>query len=156
MIFHRPEYARTLAQQLLEPRPLDEVLRSGLFLYSNRGMGKTTFVLQDFIPALRERGALTPYLDLWASRARAPTTVIYEAVQRASTELANRDSTRRDGEVGVQNSAFGTRSGPTLWDVFVELVRRGEMWCWSSTKCSKPWPQRTVKPCCSRSRQHAT
>ena len=58
-VFHRPGYAQALAQQLLEPGPLDQGLQSGVFLSGIRRIGKTTFIRQDFIPALLDRGALT-------------------------------------------------------------------------------------------------
>ena len=54
-VFHRRDYAQALAQQLLEPGPLDQGLRSGVFLSGIRRIGKTTFVRQDFIPALLDR-----------------------------------------------------------------------------------------------------
>ncbi|MFN8795256.1 MAG: hypothetical protein ACK50K_13240, partial [Betaproteobacteria bacterium] len=86
-LFHRPGYAQDLARQLLEPGPLDEGLRSGVFLSGIRRIGKTTFIRQDFIPALLERGALTLYVDLWTDRTRPPMTLMLEAVRAAASEL---------------------------------------------------------------------
>jgi len=46
-----------MARQLLRPSVLDEGLRSGLFLSGLRRTGKTTFLINDLIPALEEAGA---------------------------------------------------------------------------------------------------
>ncbi len=51
-IYRRPELAALMAKQLLNPGILDEGLRSGLFLSGLRRTGKTTFLINDFIPAL--------------------------------------------------------------------------------------------------------
>lgn len=52
-IFPRTEYAQHLAEWLLKPSVLQESIRLGLFLAGERGTGKTTFVHQDLLPALR-------------------------------------------------------------------------------------------------------
>lgn len=83
-VFHRPDYARALARQLLQPGPLDQNLSSGVFLSGIRRIGKTTFIRQDFVPALLDDGALVLYVDLWSDRSRPPMTLVQEArcVQR--------------------------------------------------------------------------
>jgi hypothetical protein len=140
VVFHRREYAQDLARQLLEPGPLDEGLRSGVFLSGIRRIGKTTFVRQDFIPALLERGALALYVDLWTDRSRPPMALLQDSVRRAASELADPSSTllqqlRRVkgvsfGALGVtldlQLDTLGTPEGATLADVFVELVRKAQ------------------------------
>lgn len=68
-VFQRPDYADELAQDLLIPSPLKQV-RSGVFLSGIRRVGKTTFMRQDLIPALEQRGALPIYVDLWTDRSR--------------------------------------------------------------------------------------
>ena len=60
-LFHRDLYAGQMAEQLLNPGPLDESTRSGVFLSGIRRVGKTTFLRQDLIPALESRGALVIY-----------------------------------------------------------------------------------------------
>ena len=65
-IFRRPALAAEMAGQLLRPGPLNEGLRSGLFLPGLRRTGKTTFVLQDLAPALEQAGAVVIYADLWS------------------------------------------------------------------------------------------
>ena len=139
-LFHRPGYAQDLARQLLEPGPLDQGLRSGVFLSGIRRIGKTTFIRQDFIPALLERGALALYVDLWTDRSCPPMTLMLEAVRAAAAELQHPASTllqklRRVKGVnfgaagitlGLQLDALGTPGGASLADVFVELVSKAQ------------------------------
>lgn len=138
--FHRPNYARALAQQLLQPGPLDQGLRSGVFLSGIRRIGKTTFIKQDFVPALLDHGALVLYVDLWTDRSRPPMALMQEAVRAAACELEQPASTllqklrRVKGvnfgaagiSLGIQLDGMGTPAGPTLAEVFVELVRKAE------------------------------
>lgn len=140
IVFHRPEYARALAQQLLQPGPLDQGLSSGVFLSGIRRIGKTTFIRQDFVPALLDHGALVLYVDLWTDRSRPPMTLLQEAVRAAASELEQPASKllqalrRVKGanfgaagiSLGLQLDGLGTPSGATLSDVFVELVRKAE------------------------------
>lgn len=139
-VFHRPGYAQALAQQLLQPGPLDQALRSGVFLSGIRRIGKTTFIRQDLIPALLGRGALVVYVDLWTERSRPPMALVQEAVRTAAAELAEpgsgllRQLRRVRGvdfgaagiSLGVQLDAIGTAEGTTLADVFVAFVRKAE------------------------------
>ena len=139
-VFHRPAYAQDLAQQLLSPGPLDQGLRSGVFLSGIRRIGKTTFIRQDLIPALVDRGALTLYVDLWTDRPRPPMALMQEAVRRAASELADPSSTllqqlrRVKGvtfgvagiNLGVQVDTPGTQGSAPLADVLVEFVRKAQ------------------------------
>ena len=139
-VFHRPEYARDLAKQLLQPGPLDQGLSSGVFLSGIRRIGKTTFIKQDLVPALLDHGALVLYVDLWTDRTRPPMALMQEAVRTASRELEQPGSTllqklrRVKGvnfaaagiSLGVQLDGLGTPAGATLAEVFVELVRKAE------------------------------
>lgn len=139
-VFHRPAYAGALAQQLLHPGPLDQGLRSGVFLSGIRRIGKTTFIRQDFVPALLELGALVLYVDLWTDRSRPPMALMHEAVRAAASELGQPASAllqalrRVKGvnfgaagiSLGVQLDSLGTPAGATLADVFVELVRKAQ------------------------------
>lgn len=139
-VFHRPTYAQALAQQLLHPGPLDQGLRSGVFLSGIRRIGKTTFIRQDFVPALLDHGALVLYVDLWTDRTRPPMALMQEAVRTAASELRQPASgllqrLRRVKGVnfgaagiclGVQLDGLGTPSGATLAEVFGELVRQAE------------------------------
>ena len=139
-LFHRHAYAQALARQLLEPGPLDQGLSSGVFLSGIRRIGKTTFVRQDFIPALLDGGALALYVDLWTDRTRPPMTLVQDAVRRAVAELGQPASTllqrlrRVKGmnfgaagiTFGVQFDTLGTPGGATLAEVFVELVTKAQ------------------------------
>ena len=71
-IYRRPELAAQMVRPLLNPGVLDEGLRSGLFLSGLRRTGKTTFLLNDLIPALEEAGALVVYVDLWSDTQTNP------------------------------------------------------------------------------------
>lgn len=140
VVFHRPHYAQALAQQLLQPGPLDQGLLSGVFLSGIRRIGKTTFIRQDFIPALLDRGALVLYIDLWTDRTRPPMGLLQEAVRAAAVELEQPASAmlqklrRVKGasfgvagiSLGIQLDGLGTSSGATLAEVFVELVRKAQ------------------------------
>lgn len=139
-VFHRPRYAQALAQQLLKPGPLDQGLRSGVFLSGIRRIGKTTFIRQDFVPVLLHHGALVLYVDLWTDRSRPPMALMQEAVQAAASELEQPASAllqklrRVKGvnfgaagiSLGVQLDGLGTSGGVTLAEVFVELVRKAQ------------------------------
>ncbi len=139
-VFHRPAYAGALAQQLLHPGPLDQGLRSGVFLSGIRRIGKTTFIRQDFVPALLDLGALVLYVDLWTDRSHPPMVLMQEAVRAAASELEQPASAllqklrRVKGvnfgaagiSLGVQLDGLGTPAGATLADVFVELVRKAQ------------------------------
>ncbi len=136
-VFRRPEYAQEIARDLLHPGPLQVGLQSGVFLAGDRRLGKTTFLRQDLIPALEAQGALTIYVDLWADRLRAPSTLVTEVVRKKIRELEKPNSTvlnhlrRINGlDIGLAGFKFGlkldtpyTHGGPTLADVFAELVQ---------------------------------
>ena len=140
LVFHRSPYAQALAQQLLHPGPLDQGLLSGVFLSGIRRIGKTTFIKQDFIPALLDHGALVLYVDLWTDRTRPPMSLLQDAMRAAAAELQQPASTllqtlrRVKGanfglagiSLGLQLDGLGTPAGATLADVFVELVRKAQ------------------------------
>lgn len=135
-IYRRPELARQMAKQLLFPGVLDEGLRSGLFLSGLRRIGKTTFVMNDLIPALEEMGALVIYVDLWSDTQRSPATLILAAVKKALSELESPTSaiTRRlrrltGADVGALGFKFGFKldslgdpGGATLAQALTEVV----------------------------------
>ena len=54
---------------------------SGLFLAAPRRTGKSTFLREDLVPAMRARGWETLYVDLWSDRARDPADLIAAAVR---------------------------------------------------------------------------
>src|SRR4051812_46351726 len=87
-IYCRPELAEQMAGQLLHPGVLDEGLRSGLFLSGLRRTGKTTFLINDLIPALEGAGALVIYVDLWTDPRANPATLVQGAITKTLAELA--------------------------------------------------------------------
>jgi hypothetical protein len=86
-IYHRPELAAKMAQQLLHPGVLDEGLRSGLFLSGLRRTGKTTFLTADLIPALESEGAVVIYVDLWSDVQMPPSDLVQRAIRGTLKDL---------------------------------------------------------------------
>lgn len=86
--YHRDQYAKDMAEQLLKPTALQLQVRSGVFLSGIRRIGKTTFLRQDLIPVLESMGALVIYVDLWADRSKSPASLVHEAVRITLSELA--------------------------------------------------------------------
>ncbi|MDM0066486.1 ATP-binding protein [Variovorax sp. J31P207] len=135
-IFRRPALAVQMAGQLLRPGVLDEGLRSGLFLSGLRRTGKTTFLLNDLIPALEEAGALVIYVDLWADTQTSPAVLVQAAIRKTLTELQTPASSvlqRLKRVSGVDLGAFtfkfgfkldslGAQGGPTLAQALTEVV----------------------------------
>lgn len=137
-LFHRPALAKQMAQQLLQPRLLDQGLRSGLFLSGLRRTGKTTFLRQDLIPVLEEQGAIVIYVDLWTDTKADPATLVHAAIRRALEDLQSPKSgvierlKRLKGlDVGVAGFKFdfqltevGAKGGVTLAQALTEVVDR--------------------------------
>jgi hypothetical protein len=135
-IYLRPQLAADMARQLLHPGVLDTGLRSGLFLSGLRRTGKTTFLLNDLIPALEQGGALVIYVDLWSDTQTSPATLVHAAIKKTLTELASPGSTilgkfKRFGAVdlgafcfkfGFKLDALGSEGGPTLAEALREVV----------------------------------
>ncbi|WP_304823818.1 ATP-binding protein [Hydrogenophaga sp.] len=132
-VFHRPQYAADLAQQLLKPTALQVQVRSGVFLSGIRRIGKTTFLRQDLVPALESMGTLVIYVDLWADRSKSPASLVHEAVKATlsalaapGTQLLSRFKGLNVGAAGFsfgfQVDAVGKPGGATLAAVFTELV----------------------------------
>ena len=127
-IYRRPALAVQMAKQLLNPGVLDEGLRSGLFLSGLRRTGKTTFLVNDRIPALEEAGALVIYVDLWSDTQTSPAVLVLTAVRKTLAELQTPASSilqklKRVGgadvgafgyKFGFKRDSVGTEGGPTL------------------------------------------
>lgn len=137
-LFHRTTYAAQMAEQLLNPGPLDESTRSGVFLSGIRRVGKTTFLRQDLIPALETRGALVIYVDLWADRTKSPSALVQEAVRNTLRQLQTPGSgllQRFKGfnlgaagfSFGFQLDSVGQPGGATLAQAFEELVNKARI-----------------------------
>jgi hypothetical protein len=134
-LFHRQTYADQMAGQLLNPGPLDESTRSGVFLSGIRRVGKTTFLRQDLIPALEARGALVIYVDLWADPGKSPSSLVHEAVRQTLQQLQTPGSVLlkrlralRLGAAGlsldIELDRIGEPGGTTLAQVFEALVAK--------------------------------
>lgn len=135
-IYRRPELAAQMAKQLLNPGVLDEGLRSGLFLSGLRRTGKTTFLVNDLIPALEEAGALVVYVDLWSDTHTSPAVLVLAAVRKALAELQTPASSilqklKRVGgadvgafgfKFGFKLESVGTAGGPTLAQALADVV----------------------------------
>ena len=135
-IFHRPELASQMAVQLIHPGALDEGLRSGLFISGLRRTGKTTFLLNDLIPALEQEGAIVIYVDLWTNTGENPAVLIQTAIrntmeqlQTAGSGLLNNLARVTGADVGGFGFKFGFKldsvgapGGVTIAQAFTDLV----------------------------------
>jgi hypothetical protein len=136
MTFRRPELAREMAEQLLQPRALNLGIRSGLFLGGSRRVGKTTFLRGDLIPALQERGAVVVYVDLWADTTAKPTDLLRKAIVQTLADLQKPASkalqllSKVKGlelaaagfKFGFKVDSVGANDGVTLAEAFTQLV----------------------------------
>ena len=139
-IYRRPALAAQMAAQLLHPGVLDEGLRSGLFLSGLRRTGKTTFLINDLIPALEASGALVIYVDLWSDTQTSPAVLVHAAVRKTLAELQTPTSTLlqklqrvRGADVGGFGFKFGfkldsvgTEGGPTLAHALTDVVDQAQ------------------------------
>jgi len=135
-IYPRAELAAQMAKQLVHPGVLDEGLRSGLFLSGLRRTGKTTFLLNDLIPALEREGALVIYVDLWSDTQANPADLVLAAIRKTMEELQAPGSvllsklTRVSGaDIGILSFKFGFKlesvgkpGGTTLAQALTDLV----------------------------------
>lgn len=107
-VFHRVELALDMTTRLLDAPPTSAV-RSGLFLAAPRRTGKSTFLREDLVPALRNAGALVLYIDLWRDRDADPGEVIVNEV--AAALAAEKGALRRAvSRVGDASLSVGSVS----------------------------------------------
>jgi hypothetical protein len=137
-IYRRAQLAATMAHQLLHPTVLDEGLRSGLFLSGLRRTGKTTFLVNDLIPALEKGGALVIYVDLWSDIQVNPSELVHRAIRKTLTELQSPVSAIlkklqkvAQAEMGAHGFKFsfsldklGEQGGATLAQALTEVVNQ--------------------------------
>lgn len=140
-IYRRPALAQQMAAQLLNPGPLDEGLRSGLFLSGLRRTGKTTFLLNDLIPALEDAGALVIYVDLWSDTQANPAALVQAAIVRKLDEIQKpgsallaklRKMTSAEVEaygfkLSFNLDALGKAGGPTLAEALTAVVDQAKV-----------------------------
>ncbi len=136
IIHRRPELAAQMAAQLLHPGVLDEGLRSGLFISGLRRTGKTTFLLNDLMPALEEAGALVIYVDLWSDTQTSPEKLVHAAIKKtlaglqspasnALKKLKKLEGAEIEGfglKFGFKLETLGTAEGPTLAQALTEVI----------------------------------
>jgi hypothetical protein len=129
-----------MSRQLLSPGVLDEGLRSGLFLTGIRRTGKTTFLVNDLIPALENAGAIVVYVDLWSDIRASPSELVRRAIRKALEDLQTPASAlliklRKivTAEVAAHGFKFnfsleklGEKNGTTLADALIEVVDQVE------------------------------
>jgi AAA domain len=84
--FQRPELADGYCEALQGTGILDA--QSGLFLAAPRRTGKSTFLREDLLPALKHRGWTTVYADLWANKASDPAILIANEVKNTLAKFA--------------------------------------------------------------------
>jgi hypothetical protein len=81
-IFHRPDLARRLTDQILVAG-VGSAAGSGVFLAAPRRTGKSTFLREDLRPMLEAQGVVVVYADLWANPTADPGLVISNAIRAA-------------------------------------------------------------------------
>jgi hypothetical protein len=130
--FARPE----LARQYL--REFDVGLIAARTLFAPRRMGKSQFLEKDLMPAAREHGMMSAYLNLWQSRT-APTQALLGAFSAAleprgfarflkrlksvkSIKLSAGIRAIGDGTLELEWASLDVATASTLlWDVLKEL-----------------------------------
>lgn len=84
--FQRPELANGYCEALQGTGIVDA--RSGLFLAAPRRTGKSTFLREDLLPALKQLEWTTVYIDLWANKAIDPAILISNEVKNTLANFA--------------------------------------------------------------------
>lgn len=84
----RPDLAARFVKRLLHPDALGTGIRDGLFLAGAHGIGKTSFLQNDLIPALEQEGALVISAELGAgSPFVTPQMKALRAIRRALRQI---------------------------------------------------------------------
>lgn len=96
-VFHRQSVAKGMSAYIASDRA-----SSGLFLSAPRRTGKTTFIREDLIPALADRGLEVVYVDLWSDRSADPGQLIAEAVQQRMKEKGGRLMQWLEDNIGLR------------------------------------------------------
>ena len=81
-IYHRAELTERIVEMVLRPAPALST-PSGVFLSAPRRTGKSTFLVEDLMPALEAQGALVIYVDLWSRAENDPAVVLADTVSDA-------------------------------------------------------------------------
>jgi hypothetical protein len=83
--YARPALAQHFLAELIGKTFLSDA-RNGLFLAAPRRTGKTDFLKNDLMPALKAAGLLPMYVDLWSDRSRPRSELIAEVIGDAMDE----------------------------------------------------------------------
>lgn len=130
MIFHRPQLADQLLCALQGKLAFGDA-QNGLFLAAPRRTGKSTFLIQDLMPALKAAGIVVVYVDLWADKQRDPGSLIADAIGRAlsdhlgliakTAKAAGLEKVKVAGALEIDTSKIGRADGLTLADALKKL-----------------------------------
>lgn len=101
--FHRDELAEIYADAALDN---SVGVNSGLFLAAPRRTGKSTFVRQDLVPALRRRDIDVLYVDLWADKTQDPAVLLSDVI-RAELKKENGAIARLAAKAGLAKFTVG-------------------------------------------------
>lgn len=122
MSYARTALAAEICQKLLRPGALDASYRSGLFLSAPRRTGKSTFLMNDLIPALEAQGAVVIYVDLWSNPTEDPGKLVHAALVQALEQLQSPGSSIIETlkrVKGLELGAGGLKFGFKLEDIGV-------------------------------------
>jgi len=107
---------------------------SGLFLAAPRRTGKSTFLREDLIPAMMQRGWEPLYVDLWSDRAQDPAELIVSVVRNAlnrydgpvlkAAKKVGLDKVSVLGSLSLDLSKIGQPGGATLADALETLQQQ--------------------------------
>lgn len=133
-IFRRPALAERCCDSLEGIGLVDN--RQGLFMATPKRTGKSTFLREDLLPAMQQRGWRTIYLDLRASPSKDPAFLMMNAITAKMTafaEVPNKIS-EAAGLENVDGCDIFIQSPPTskspdalaLADALEILIERGK------------------------------
>lgn len=107
---------------------------SGLFLAAPRRTGKSTFLREDLMPAMVQRGWEPLYVDLWSDRAQDPAELIVSVVRTAlnrydglvlkAAKKVGLDQVNVLGTLSLDLSKIGQPGGATLADALETLQHK--------------------------------
>ena len=132
--FHRHKLADQYCDSL-EGKGLADS-RSGLFLAAPRRTGKSTFLREDLLPEMKNRGWTTVYVDLWADKARDPALLITSAIKSKFASFAGviaklakaggLEKVNVFGALSVSLDSLDLPAGLTLADALEALDKAGD------------------------------
>ena len=111
--FHRNDLAEAYADAALDT---SVGVNSGLFLAAPRRTGKSTFVRQDLVPALRRRDIDVLYVDLWADKSQDPSILLSDAI-RAELKKENGPIAKLAAKAGLAKFTIGALGNGLSFDL---------------------------------------